>query len=452
MLDMMKDKIAAIHSDYGELHFEKSESCEIAYSNDNIERIGNAKTSGGNARVLKNNGWGFVSFNIPDFDTYIPAAERNAELVGRGKSEIFTDHHPVIVETETEYKIDPVSVSLEEKNDLIRKYNDLMKHPKIANTAVRYVDSRVERYFVNTDGSAIRKLRTFTGIVWKALARDGTNVQFAFDTVGGCAGYENVIGLEDRILEIKERALKLLDATKVKAGKYRVLLNPMLAGTFVHEAFGHLSESDRLYENPRLKDILLMGKEFGPEYLNIVDDGSLPGYAGYTPFDDEGIPARKNYLIQNGILTGRLHSRETAAKMNEPPSGNARAINSAFQPIVRMTNTFIENGTASFDEMLAFIGDGIYACDDIGGMTDDEMFTFSAAYAYRIRNGKIAELLRDVVLTGNVFSTLKNIRMIGNDLKIFGGLGGCGKGGQSPLPVGLGSPHILIDDVLIGGE
>ena len=95
MLDMMKDKIAAIHSDYGELHFEKSESCEIAYSNDNIERIGNAKTSGGNARVLKNNGWGFVSFNIPDFDTYIPAAERNAELVGRGKSEIFTDHHPV---------------------------------------------------------------------------------------------------------------------------------------------------------------------------------------------------------------------------------------------------------------------------------------------------------------------------------------------------------------------
>ena len=116
-----------------------------------------------------------------------------------------------------------------------------------------------------------------------------------------------------------------------------------------------------------------------------------------------------------------------------------------------MSNTYIEPGATSFAEMISDIKEGVYAKNWYGGMTSMEMFTFSAGEAYMIRNGKIAELLRPVVLSGNVFSTLENIDAIGNDLEMNQG-GGCGKGGQSPLPVSNGSPHIKISNCLVGGS
>jgi TldD protein len=117
-----------------------------------------------------------------------------------------------------------------------------------------------------------------------------------------------------------------------------------------------------------------------------------------------------------------------------------------------MTNTLIENGDMDFQSMISQIDDGIYACGAFGGQTMLEQFTFSAAYAYRIRKGRIDQLLRDVMLTGNVFETLHAIEAVGDDLKILSRGGGCGKGGQSPLPVAFGSPHLRIHDVIVGGR
>ena len=230
-----------------------------------------------------------------------------------------------------------------------------------------------------------------------------------------------------------------------------MVLDPVLAGVFVHEAFGHLSESDFIYENDQLRQIMTLGKEFGSTDLNIVDSAAIPGLRGSYKYDDEGVPATRTYLIREGKLVGRLHSRETAAKMNEEPTGNARAINYRYPPIVRMTNTYIEPRSASFDDIIADIKEGVYAKNWYGGTTSMEMFTFSAGEAYMIRNGKIAEALRPVVLTGNVFATLRNIDAIGNDLEMNQG-GGCGKEGQMPLPVSNGSPHIRIRHCLVGGR
>jgi len=197
---------------------------------------------------------------------------------------------------------------------------------------------------------------------------------------------------------------------------------------------------------------MTMGRKFGGEELAIVDDASLPGEAGSYLFDNEGVPAQKTYLLREGKLCGRLHSRETAALMDEPATGNARALGYANEPIVRMSNTYMEPRGVPFETMLAETQDGIYAKGFLGGQTDMEMFSFSSQEAYRIRNGKVCEPVRDVVLTGNVFHTLKNIDAIGNDLRMYGGLGGCGKGGQSPLRVSDGGPHIRIKDVVIGGR
>ena len=150
-------------------------------------------------------------------------------------------------------------------------------------------------------------------------------------------------------------------------------------------------------------------------------------------------------------MVGRLHSRETAGAMGEEPTGNARAIDCRHEPIVRMTNTIIEPGDATFDDLIRDIGEGIYAKNWYGGTTSMEMFTFSAGEAYAIRHGRIEELLRGVVLSGNVFETLHQIDAIANDLDINQG-GGCGKGGQSPLPVSNGSPHIRLRRCLVGGR
>jgi TldD protein len=201
-----------------------------------------------------------------------------------------------------------------------------------------------------------------------------------------------------------------------------------------------------------MKELMVLGKRLGSDIVNIIDDGSMPGLRGTHKYDDEGVKTRKNYLIKDGILVGRLHSRETAAKMSEQATGNARAIGYRHEPIVRMTNTYIDKGDASFKDMIKDVELGLYALDMVGGQTSMEMFTFSAAYGYMVREGKIAELVRDVVLTGNVFETLMNIDMVGDTVEYPPAGGGCGKGGQSPLPVGFGGPHVRVQNVVVGGR
>ena len=247
-----------------------------------------------------------------------------------------------------------------------------------------------------------------------------------------------------------QRAVDLLAAPRVKGGRYTVVCNPRLAGVFVHEAFGHLSEADFVYTNPRAQEMMVLGRRFGQEILTIVDDGSIPGLRGSHKYDDEGTPTGRTELIKNGVLVGRLHSRETAAKMGERPTGNGRATGYRYPPIVRMTNTFIEAGETAFEEMIRDIDSGVYACDAFGGQTALENFSFSAAYARMIRDGQIAELVRDVILSGNLFVTLAHIDAVGADFQ-WAEWGMCGKG-QGGLPVSMGAPHIRIRDVLIGGE
>ena len=171
---------------------------------------------------------------------------------------------------------------------------------------------------------------------------------------------------------------------------------------------------------------------------------------GSYKYDDEGTAATVTPLVRDGVLVGRLHSRETAAKTGEAPTGNARAISYRFPPIVRMTNTFIENGEATFDDLLEGVDEGVYVKNWYGGMTQHEMFTFSSGEAYMIRNGEVQEAVRPVMLSGNLFETLENVDAVANDREVNQG-GGCGKGGQSPLPVANGSPHIRIRNCLISG-
>jgi TldD protein len=333
------------------------------------------------------------------------------------------------------------------------EYNDIILgyHDRIETSSVGYRDKFRKIWYANSEGTYIEDERPDAVGFLSATARKDNLVQRGFEVRTGGAGFKLVEGMQELAESAAKRAVDLLSAPSVTGGKYTVILDPTLAGTFAHEAFGHLSEADHVYENDRMKELMVLGKRLGSDILNIIDDGTLPGQAGTHRYDDEGVRTGETYLIRDGILVGRLHSRETAAKMGEAPTGNARSIGYQYEPIVRMTNTYITEGKSSFQDMIKDVKLGLYALDMFGGQTTMEMFTFSAAYGYMIRDGEIAELVRDVVLTGNVFETMMNIDMIGDTIGWAPG-GGCGKGGQNGLRTGVGGPHIRIQDVVVGGR
>jgi len=439
-------------ADYIEARLEESQTSHITYRGRELESIGRATATGGNVRALVRGGWGFISFNnLNELPGRVELAVKQAQFVGSEESEL-APVEPVVDVVSGEADKNPVTVPLAEKKQMLDDYNDIIWHtPQIQTSTISYADSHQKVIFLNSSGSYIEQERTDINLRLAAIAARDSEVQQVGLSVGSRGNFGPIQGLHRQVEQMAQRAVELLSAPQVKGGEYTVVLDPVLAGVFVHEAFGHLSESDFVYENDRLRQIMTLGKQFGSEQLNIVDTATLARLRGSYKYDDEGVPATKTYLVREGKLVGRLHSRETAAKMKEKPTGNARAISYRYPPIVRMTNTYIEPGSVSFEDMIADIKEGIYAKNWYGGTTSMEMFTFSAGEAYMIRNGKLAELLRPVVLTGNVFTTLKNIDAIGNDLDMNQG-GGCGKGEQVPLPVANGSPHIRIRRCLVGGR
>ena len=456
MRDRMQEAIKRSKADYSEIRIEEKESTRIAYQGKDLENAGTVLDKGGIVRVLvRSKGWGVATFNnLDDLATRVDQAYQCAQVASSPEPIEMAEVEPVEKAITVKMKLDFRNVSLARKKALAERQNDILRgySDKIIDTFSLYVDSFSRVTFANSQGTFIEAERPSVALAAVAIARDGDNVQQAHKTDAAPAGFEYVLEKEELAKQAARRAVELLGAKRVMGGQYPVVLDPMLAGVFIHEAFGHLSESDFVYENPKAKEMMVLGRQFGKDILNVYDDGSIEGLRGTTLYDDEGTPGRRNDLIKDGILVGRLHSRETAAKMGERPTGNARAVNYRFAPIVRMTNTAIQNGDSSFQDMIRDIELGIYACDAYGGETQLENFSFSSGYAYMIRHGQIAEMVKDVILAGNLFMTLANIDLIGNDFRWISGAGGCGKANQANLPIDCGAPHIRIQNVVIGGE
>jgi len=227
-------------------------------------------------------------------------------------------------------------------------------------------------------------------------------------------------------------------------------LNPMMTGVFTHEAFGHFSEADLIESLPAMRQKMEIGKQLGSDLVNIIDDATLTGLLGFYKYDDEGVSVRRVELMRNGVLTGRLHSRRTAAEFGEPVSGHNIAEDFRFAPIVRMGTIYIDQGADSFEELLKKLGTGIYLCYPKGGQTAGENFTFGAQYGYEVINGKLGKMLRDINVSGNLYTTLQNISAIGDTLE-FTKRGGCGKG-QTNIRSCFGGPHIIVNNLVIGGN
>ena len=453
--EQIKDAIAFYKDkvDYLEIRVEQSESTGLSFRGKQLDAVDRSFSLGGGIRACHNGGWSFVTFNgLKELNVRIEEAISQAKLVGKEETQL-AQVEPIEDYVPEEIKRDPRSVSLQDKRKLLEAYNEILLNfdPRIQTTMASIGDRFATKTFANSTGSCIVQERLDINGRFAAIARgeDGV-VRQGFESVHSRNDFDVLVGIEDRVRGAAERAVRQLEAKSVKGGQYTVILDPYLSGVFIHEAFGHLSEADFVYENPKMQELLTLGKPMGIEQLNVVDDATMENLPGSMKYDDEGVPGQRKYLIKDGVLSQRLHSLETAGKMTEAPTGNARAIRANYPPIVRMTNTAIEPGETPLEEMFKDVKEGVYAVRMLGGQTNGELFTFAAAEGYMIRDGKIAEPVSDVTLSGNVFQTLQDIDAISSDTLYTNG--GCGKGGQMPLPVSVGGPHIRIKNVVVGGR
>ncbi len=440
--------------DYLAIRLEAAEGTDIFLRGEKIETLSEGVSTGGQVRACYKGGWGFASFNnLEHISARVSEAIAAARIVGNEETRL-APVDPVVASYHLPLSgTNPREISLAVKKQLCDRYTEILHSvdSRITTTSVRYGDISQRILLATSDGTLLEQSWVDMEMRFAATARDGEMVQTGRETTGSRQGYEDLTDLDRQVRGAAERAVSALSLQPVKGNTYTVVIDPILTGLFVHEAFGHLSEADMAYENPDILEVMTLGRRFGPKDLQIFDGAAPAGHRGSYLYDDEGTPATTTQLIKDGVLVGRLHSRETAGKLDEAPTGNARCLNYHYPPIVRMTNTWIARGETPVADLFSDIKEGVYARNWLGGMTNGEMFTFTAGEAWMIRNGKLAFPVRDVTLSGNVFSTLADIEAIGDDF-YWDESGGCGKGGQNGLPVGCAGPSLRIGNVVVGGE
>ncbi|MDD3043337.1 MAG: TldD/PmbA family protein [Methanosarcinaceae archaeon] len=442
----IKEKI-----DFYDCRVIEGSSTSIILDNGKIEEISRNYGKGAGIRALCGGSWGYTTVEGElDLEKGIQAASKLASSMNantpKEKVELSAVTPPEIKNL-PEVRLDPRNVPIEEK---VRLLKDLEIHAKVEgvhSTKVLYSESEFKLEYRSSEGVECAYDFLNCGFAVSAVASEGGLYQAGRES-RFAYGYE--LFKTENVLELAENAGKtavaLLKAKSPKGGTMPIVLDQELAGVFAHEAVGHASEGDLVLEG----DSILanrIGEQIASPLVTIIDDPTLHEF-GYYPFDAEGVESSRTEIIRDGVFESYLHSRETAAKLGGTP-GNARAQGYSM-PIVRMSNTFIDNGDAGFEEMLEEVKDGMYLIGSRGGQvnTGEGIFQFNAEKGYLIENGELTELVRDVSLSGKTLEILNHVCLVGNDLKLTAGR--CGKGGQL-VPVSDGAPHIAISKALVGG-
>ncbi|HIH44116.1 MAG TPA: TldD/PmbA family protein [Candidatus Methanoperedenaceae archaeon] len=421
--------------------------------NGKLEEISGTFSAGAGIRALAGGAWGFT---ITEDTGEIRKAIEHASLLAARTQERTPREKVTLAPVKKPHlrnlpvvKKDPLDVPVEDKIELLKDIEKALRIKEVNSTSVTYSEIKARVHYSSSEGVDCEYKSVRVGFAVSAVAQRNGTYQADRESRFSVCGFELFDRYDAREIasEVGGRAVALLDAKAAKGGEFPVILDPELAGVFIHEAVGHAVEADHVLEG----NSILSGKintQVGSPLLTAIDDPTLHEY-GYYPIDSEGVESRPRVLIENGVLKSYLHSRETAGKLGGEP-GNARA-QSYSKPVVRMSNTFIANGSSTFDEMLLEIRDGVYLIGSRGGQVNpgEGIFQFNAKRGYMIENGKIAAPLRDVSLSGSTLEILHNVTMVGNDMGLHSGR--CGKAGQL-VPVTDGAPHVLVSRAMVGGS
>jgi TldD protein len=348
------------------------------------------------------------------------------------------------------------SLSFEKKVDLLGQM-DLYarsKDPRVKQVSASLSGQWQAIQIIRSGGHRLADIRPLVRLsVSIVVEQDGRMENGSFGT-GGREGFEAFITQESwqgAIDEALRQALVNLESIPAPAGEVPIVLGPGWPGILLHEAIGHGLEGD-FNRKGTSAFAGLMGQRVASKGVTVVDDGTLNDRRGSLSIDDEGTPTQTTTLIEDGILTGYLQDRMNARLMGTKSTGNGRRQSYAHAPIPRMTNTYMLNGNKDPGEIMESVKKGVYAVSFGGGQVDitSGKFVFSCTEAYQIEDGRIGAPLKGATLIGNGPDVLTKVSMIGNDMELDPGIGTCGKEGQG-VPVGVGQPTLLIDNMTVGG-
>lgn len=435
--------------DYVDIRVGDSTSNSIVMKDSKIDNVDTGINFAVGIRVLQNGAWG--SAFTSDINKVEDVANKATILANQLSSDVeLTPANPQEDTVESKAKIKIDDVTFEDKISCMKEANDAAQLDGIQSTNITYSEVEGTNLLLSSEGTCILSNNNRTIFSMNAVASNGEVMQIGHKSLGGVQGFEIIkdADLESFGRSISEKAIGLLDAKTPPSGDFPVILDPELAGVFIHEALGHASEADIILQNDSiLKD--KQGQKIGSDLITVVDDATREDAFGYYAYDVEGTKTSKNVLVEKGVLKSVLSSRETAKKLGRQSSGNARSIIKD-QPIVRMSNTYIQPGESSFDELIEDMSTGIYLKGSHGGQVDTGrgVFQFNAVEAYTINNGELDDHIRDVSLSGSTLDILNNVTGVGSDFKLS--VGFCGKDGQT-APVGDGGPHIRVSKATVGG-
>jgi len=432
---------------YADVRIENVFETKIQITLNNLENLNEQKYKAAFIRLFDGNRWYYAATTAVDS---IQEEIDNLSLISQGDADI--SQHPgvkILEINKGDYcKFQNANsirkIRKTEKLDQIKNYTDLVdgkEHIKM--WQLNYLDQNVEKSFYSSKGADLSWDYQRVGFrLFMQFALNDKTFEDSFDSTG--VKFTDILPPPDKITDFYDEAVLFLkEAEELEKGKYPVVLSPEATGVFAHESFGHKSETDFMLGDDMMKKEWAIGKKVGADLLSIIDDGNEMG-TGFVPFDDEGIKAKKTYLIKKGMLSGRLHNSVTASSLGEELTGNARAVNFEFEPIVRMTTTYIDSGSSSFEDLISGIEKGVYI-ETLNHGSGMSTFTLAPRRSYLIENGKITKRLKISIVSGSVFQTLNDIDAVSdkNELKSFI-IGGCGKFEQHPLPVSFGGPYVRV--------
>jgi len=441
---------------YCDARAELQERKSALIENGEVEHVRTNKDEGIGIRLVKEGVWSFCSITNPksieQIKEIVNDALRNSSHYAENKKNKINLYSNSI----NKIKIDYPVLKKPELEELIKIGFECDKiisdTPRIIRSVVNPWYTTNSKYFVNSEGSEITQNFTDVVVDMVATAHESGLTQSINITEGGRGGMEQIINdnkIQQSAKEIALKASQLIDAKPAKEEKATVVMNPDFVSLLTHEILGHPSEADRVLG----KEMAWaggawwkgkIGEKIGSEKLNVFDDPTIKESLGWYYFDDEGVETKKTSLVENGILKNHMQNRETAKIFDTPSTGNMRATNYRFMPLIRMACTCIENGDWNVNEMIKGVKNGYFISNMKIPSIDMKRYNWSIScqYAQKIENGEITDLLRDVIVIGTAPEFFESIDACGNDFTIRP-ITNCGKGDpMQSMIMGNGGPSI----------
>ncbi|MXZ52411.1 MAG: TldD/PmbA family protein [Acidimicrobiaceae bacterium] len=442
-------------ADFAEIFAEDRRSASAILDDGRVEEVVSGRDRGAGIRVVAGDTTGFAHTADLSAAGLVAAADAAAAAARRGGGGTQTVAVSALETPRSlQVRIPPEEVPKDRKVALLTAADAAARSAggAITQVSARYGDGRRRILVADSDGlfTSDDQVRTLFSV--SCVATGDTGMQTGRESAGRTAGFElfDLYDVEEMARRAAQRALTKLTARPAPSGEMPVVVGPGGGGVLFHEACGHGLEADLVAKSASVFAGRI-GETVAAPMVTLIDDGTMAGEWGHYGIDDEGKPAARNVLISGGVLTDYMWDRLRARKEGRASSGNGRRQSYQHLPMVRMTNTYIDNGDADPDDIVADTSQGVYVAQLGGGQVNTATgdFVFGMTEAYLIENGRITAPIREGNLIGNGPDVLTRIDALGNDFAM-GSPGTCGKDGQG-VPVGDGTPTLRVTALTVGG-